>query len=132
MNDFSNGVTRHKEVFDPKTFKMVDEESCQLLDAPDTLWRVNKSNWTSSTPYISNYAQAGTIITTNVSEQVESLMTAAIKQHCNFALDDAVNFQHTYMFRGAFIPWHNDAHCDLACTFYLQDGDPNMGGLETL
>lgn len=127
---FAQGVQRVTDVFDPKTFKFIDEESCQKLDDQSTMWHVNKTNWTAVQPYISNYGQAGTILQTKVSDKVRDLMMAAMDKHLNFDFNrDDVNFQHQYMFRGAFIPWHTDNHCDVACSFYLQNFDPNNGGI---
>ena len=130
MSNFKRGVTKVTDVFDPKTFKMMDEESCSKIECTETEWRVNKTNWSANSPYISNYGQAGTIITTPVSDTVKQLMVAAMAEHINVELCDlSTNFNHTAMFRSAFIPWHTDTHCDIAITFYFQDTDPNMGGL---
>ena len=128
--NLENGVKLFENIFDKKTFDYLDKESCSILDDPSTLWRVNKSNWTATNPYISNYGQAGTIISCFVSETAKELMVAAVEDKMEFSIDfEQTQFSYTYMFRGAFIPWHNDSHCDIASTFYFQDWCHDHGGL---
>lgn len=127
--NLENGVKFFDNIFDEKTFDYLDNESCALLDGPDTLWRVNKTNWTAINPQISNYGQAGTILTHIGDDTVKELILSTVENNIEFKIDRRSLVTYNYMFRGAFIPWHNDPHCDIACTFYFQDWDTEHGGL---
>ena len=129
MSFMKPGVLKVDNVFDAKAFNFLDEESCGLLDDTSTQYKVNKANWSANEKYIADYAQAGTILTTPISDEAGSLLEAALSEHLNFRIIRTREWNHTYMFRGAFIPWHEDHHVDLAATFYFQDMNMNCGGL---